>query len=334
MLKFACVAALATPFLLAQDTEQNPYGLTRGTPDITFAGALAFGPDGILFVADPRGAAVFAIDTEDTKGKPADVQLDVENITGKIAGLLGTTAQEILINDLAVNPKTGSAYLSVARGRGPDAEPVIVRVNGESELEAFPLEDVKFSKAELANAPAPGGEGRRNRRVQSITDLLFVGGELFVAGLSNEEFASKLRALEFPFATVGGGLSVEIYHGAHGAWETRAPIRTFVQYQIAGAPHILAAYTCTPLVKFSLSEVKASKERKFIGTTVAELGSGNQPLDMFVYSKDGKDYILIANSRRGVMKVTTENIAGIEGSSLLITRAGLIIMTHDVLSQT
>jgi hypothetical protein len=29
---------------------------------------------------------------------------------------------------------------------------------------------------------------------------------------------------------------------------------------------------------------------------------------MFVYSKDGKDYILLANSSRGVMKIQTEGI--------------------------
>jgi len=29
---------------------------------------------------------------------------------------------------------------------------------------------------------------------------------------------------------------------------------------------------------------------------------------MIVYQKDGKDYLLLANSSRGVMKVTTEKI--------------------------
>ena len=44
------------------------------------------------------------------------------------------------------------------------------------------------------------------------------------------------------------------------------------------------------------------------GTTVAELGNHNKPLDMIVYQKDGKDYLLMANSSRGVMKVNVENI--------------------------
>ncbi len=42
-----------------------------------------------------------------------------------------------------------------------------------------------------------------------------------------------------------------------------------------------------------------------MGTTIAELGNRNRPTDMIVYSKDGKDYLLIANTSRGVMKVPT-----------------------------
>ena len=44
------------------------------------------------------------------------------------------------------------------------------------------------------------------------------------------------------------------------------------------------------------------------GTTIAELGNRNRPLDMIVYKKDGEDYILMANSSRGVMKLPAENL--------------------------
>jgi hypothetical protein len=40
-----------------------------------------------------------------------------------------------------------------------------------------------------------------------------------------------------------------------------------------------------------------------MGTTIAELGAGNRPLDMVAYNKDGHGYILMANSARGVMKL-------------------------------
>ena len=41
--------------------------------------------------------------------------------------MLGTNAKGIKITDLAVNPASGNAYLSVARGSGPDASPAILR---------------------------------------------------------------------------------------------------------------------------------------------------------------------------------------------------------------
>jgi hypothetical protein len=93
--------------------------------------------------------------------------------------------------------------------------------------------------------------------------------------------------------------------------ETKSPIRTFTAYDIKGETNLLAAYTCTPLVKIPVTQLKPGENIK--GTTVAELGNMNRPLSMFVYEKDGKDYILIANNRRGVMKVTTDDIDKIAG---------------------
>src|SRR6185369_13475007 len=125
-------------------------------------------------------------------------------------------------------------------------------------------------------------------------------------GLSNEEFASTLRAIPFPFKTVPNGTTVEIYHGAHGRFETRAPVRTFVPFNVGDQPSLLAAYTCTPLVQFPISALQPGAKLK--GKTIAELGNRNRPLDMIVYTKDGKDFLLLANSSRGIMKISTDNI--------------------------
>jgi hypothetical protein len=127
-----------------------------------------------------------------------------------------------------------------------------------------------------------------------------------VAGLSNEEFASNLRSIPFPFNQIDPGSSVEIYHGNHGQWETRSPVRTFIPYEIQAEPHLLAAYTCTPLVKFPVNNLKAGA--KVVGTTIAELGNRNTPLDMVMYKQGGQDHILMSNTARGVMKMSTQNI--------------------------
>jgi hypothetical protein len=192
--------------------------------------------------------------------------------------------------------------------------PVLVRVKSDGQPEVVSLEKVRFSRAELPNpapdaAPAPGKKGQ-NRRLEAITDIAYADGKLLVAGLSNEEFASTLRVIPVPFRNVDRGTSVEIYHGAHGAFETRSPVRTFVPYKVGAKDHLLAAYTCTPLVQFALSDLQPGA--KIQGKTIAEFGNRNRPLDIIVYQKDGKDYLLLANSARGVIKVAAEQINGAE----------------------
>jgi len=49
--------------------------------------------------------------------------------------------------------------------------------------------------------------------------------------------------------------------------------------------------------------------------TIAELGNMNTPLDMVPYNKGGKDYLLIANDRRGVMKVDLSQVATVDAIS-------------------
>ncbi len=307
VLAIAALAVMVSP-VLAQDLTA---GMQKGAPDLKSAGQLAFAPEGILLVGDPAGAAVFAIATEDTSGNSEDAKVNVPAIDEKIAAALGTAAGDILINDLAVNPASGKVYFSVSRGKGPGAAPAIVRVDAAGKISEVPLKDVKFSKAALPNAPAAGGEGRNNQRAEAITDLAYLSGRVIVAGLSNEEFSSNLRSIPFPFKAADGGAGVEIFHGAHGRFETKSPVRTFAVYEIGKDPHVLAAYTCTPLVRFAVNDLKPGAKVK--GTTVAELGNRNRPLDMVIYQQGGKDYVLLANNSRGVMKISTENIGRAQG---------------------
>jgi hypothetical protein len=286
--------------------------MKEGRPEFKAMSQLAFGPEGVLFIADTKAAAIIAIATGDTKPAAGSATIKAEAINQKIAALAGTSADQIIIEDLAVNPLSRHAYLAVSRGRGPDAVPLLVRVKADGQPELVSLEKVRYSRAELPDpaadmAPEPGKKGQ-NRRLEAITDIAFVDGKVLVAGLSNEEFSSTLRAIPFPFKTVARGTSVEIYHGSHGGFETRAPVRTFTPYMVGKESHLLAAYTCTPLVQFALSDLKPGA--KIQGKTIAEFGNRNRPIDIIVYQKDGKDYLLLANSSRGVIKVAAEQITG------------------------
>ena len=254
---FALVLIAHTWLANRSSAENWTEGMKEGKPSFKSMNQLAFGPDGILFIADTRAAAIVAIATRDTKEATGDQPLRVEGVLQKIAGLLGTSADQILIDDMAVNPISHQAYLAVSRGRGPDAVPILLRVARSGQLEAVPLDSVKFSVAELPNAPIEGvvGKGqdqrRSNPRQEAITDVAFFQDRLLVAGLSNEEFASTLRAIPFPFKNAANSTSVEIYHGVARTIETRAPVRTFVAMNVGNIQSLLAAYTCTPLVQDS-----------------------------------------------------------------------------------
>jgi hypothetical protein len=93
----------------------------------------------------------------------------------------------------------------------------------------------------------------------------------------------------------------------------------------------LAAYTCTPLVSFPIDELQAGKKMR--GTTVAELGNMNRPLDIISYEKGGKQYLLLANDRRGVMKIATEGIEKQQGITEPIKGGGKAGLTYDTITE-
>ena len=275
-------------------------------PAMQSIGPLSFGPDGTLFAADNQGASVFALDLGAQANGGAAGAMGLDGLDATLAGLMGTGARDIQITDLAVHPRTKNAYVSVMRGTGAGATPTLFRVDGAGKIQMVPLASLKFQKADIGNAPAAVAGGR-NPRAQVVTDMAFSEGRLWVAGLSNEEFASKLRAIPYPFASVDAGTSVEIYHGNHQALETRSPVNAFVPFTIENKSYLLAGYTCTPLVKFPIADLKPGG--KVRGTTIAEFGAGNRVLDMIVYSKGGQEYLLTTNNSRGVMKIPTNTFA-------------------------
>ena len=73
-----------------------------------------------------------------------------------------------------------------------------------------------------------------------------------------------------------------------------------------GGRSILASYTCTPLVHFSLADMASGTKAE--GRTVAELGAMNQPLDMVAFDQGGEEYLLVANSTHPLMKIACSDI--------------------------
>jgi hypothetical protein len=322
-------AVLVIVLFAAPGFSQLTNSLKAGKADIQSAGVMAFGPEGILFVGDSVGGALYAFDTQDRTASQAG-PVDVAGVNEKIASMLGTMPDQILINDLAVNPISKKMYLSVSRGRGAAATAVIMRVDSQGKIDQLALTNIPHAKAVLPDAPASNPSARQDPRTNAITDLAFLDGKLLVAGLSSEEFASTLRAVPFPFQPNLKGAGIEIWHGSHGRFETASPVRTFVPYKIKNEQNILAAYTCTPLVKIPVSSLQAGAKVK--GTTIAELGSGNQPLDMIAYSKGGREFILLNNNNRGVMKLTADNLDAIKPITTPTDMAGVSYETIKALT--
>lgn len=311
------IGAFANPAIAVDDVK------------LTSAGPIAFGPNGLLLVSDPMEATIYAIETGDTKGSVEGVKVNVEDVRSKVASMMGAKSDAVRINDLAINPINGNVYLSISRGSGKEEVSTILTIDPKSNsISEFDFAGKKSTKAILPNA-AESKQGRRgrNQRMEAITDMAFIDGQVYVAGLSNEEFASNLRAISYPFSNADKGASIEIYHGAHGKFETRSPIRTFAALTVDDEVNLLAAYTCTPLVRIPVGQLKP--ETKVKGTTIAELGNRNRPLDMVVYEKDDKDYALMANSARGVMKIDLSNA----GSQSAITTKinGTEGLTYDTI---
>jgi hypothetical protein len=305
------------------------HGLQVGTPEIASVGPITFGPDGILFVADNARAAIVAIDVADDGDAGEAEAFELEHLDTKVAAYLGCEVDDVSVRDLAVHPTSHRVYLSVMRGRGNDAIPVIVRIDHRTgELSDLPLTDVATSSITLGDAiPAddertdvqfadpPEGEeveirghvlrfARPPARSATVTDMAYLDGELVVAGMSNEEFSSTLRRIPFPFRDEVADTSLEIFHVSHGKWETASPIRTFVPYDHGRS--VLASYTCTPLVHFPLADLAPGD--KATGRTVAELGAMNQPLDMVRFTQQGDEYLLVAHSTHPLMKIACADI--------------------------
>lgn len=290
--------------------------MQTGKASLKSAGALAIGPDGVLFVGDSAGAAIFALDVNDTGAAKSAGKVEVKGINEKIAAMLGAAADQILIQDVVVNPKSKNIYVAVSRGKGADAIPVILRVDATGKISDISLDNIKHASVKISDSPS-----NDRARMQTITQLKYVDGKVLVAGLSNEEFSSSLRSIPYPFESASSTTGIEIWHSQHGKFETNSPVMSFIPYEINKQKAILAAYTCTPLVKIPVSDLKSGAKVK--GTTIAELGNRNRPIDMIVYQKDGKNFILMANSSRGVMKLTADKLESYEPITAQTEKSGV-----------
>jgi len=258
----------------------------RGGLKLNSAGALNFGPGGLLLMAEPRGASILAIDTGDA-GPVHKLAKRIDDVASLVEGKLGAPAGGARIVDLAVNPASGRIYLSVIRQK--DNLPVILTIDSTGKITDLALEQLPWVRV-----PLPPSD---QVKIGNITDVAFAGDRVLAAGASSEEFSSKIFSLPLPLehGKAGAIFSAETYHVAHRKWETKAPISSFVPYEENGKHYVVGAFACTPIAKFPLDGLSSGANVK--GTSVMELGSGNRPLDMFTYEKGGRKWLVTHTQR-------------------------------------
>ncbi len=267
--------------------------------DIKSISRLAAGPENILFVADWKTARVHAMTLPGTAQKPAGTAfniLDLETLLSKQVGGAKAT-----VEDMVVRPGTAEVYVAVSYGAAKTPALIVVTSNGVARR--VDLKAARSTSIALRDAPTSDYKfwNETPERSLTVTDMKWHGGELFVAGLSNQDFASTLRRVKYPFDSQQAITSVEIYHTGHNLIETRAPIRAMSFATLGGKPYLVAAYTCTPIVIIPLEDLKDGAHIR--GKTIAELGYGNTPADMISYTKtdQGKteEFLMLVNFERG-----------------------------------
>src|SRR6516162_7383950 len=186
-----------------------PGAVSAASGPLRSAGVLTFGPDNVLFVGDIKGAKIHAFEL---RGKDLTSQTDVisgnfhnfegrdhvQGLDQKLAALFGTTADKIVINDMAVHQPTEQIFISVERGRGTDAIPTIVKVN-HGQLEILKVDSVPHSQVSIPNEPDSKAMLEfEPQQVYAITDVKYYKGEIFVTGITNQRFASTLHRISYP----------------------------------------------------------------------------------------------------------------------------------------
>lgn len=241
-----------------------------------------FAPDGTLFVADGNGSSVHSFETNAAENPMAQAGFNLRNLDTKIAELLKTDASALRVQDLAVHPTSKEAYVAVSHIENNSYVPAIVIVNQSGDMRLMPTGNPSKSLV-IDNTQEEEFMfyDRVSSRSLTFTDIEYYKGSLYLSGLSNADFSSTLWTTPYPFDDSTKTSSVEIFHTTHVQQETRAPIRTLMITEIDGVDTVIAAYTCTPLVSFPLSDLKDGAHIN--GKTLAEMGYGNTPIDLISY---------------------------------------------------
>jgi len=276
--------------------------------DVHSISRIEFGPDGVLFVADWKASRIEAIQLPAAPAATAS-PYNIDDLRKLLSNAIG--GAEVRVTDMKVRPGTGLVY--VAYEFGPNGTPALAQVSPQGAVQRIDLRAARATEVVLKNATTANVAfwGKVPERSMTVTDMRWHGNELFVAGLSNQSFASALWRLRYPFDGNSSLTSIELYHTTHNQVETRAPIRAMTFANLNGMPSLVAAYMCTPLVAIPLDALRDGAHAR--GQTIAELGYGNTPSDMISFNSPGQNgttaNILLTNYERSASLMPVSAVA-------------------------
>ena len=152
------VAALVTAAVMTQTYAANIRSISR----------IAFGPDGILFVADWKASRVDALQLPAAAAAPASSYNvdDLAQLLSRAAG--GSTVR---VTDMKARPGTGLVY--VAYEFGPNGTPALAELTPQGAVRRIDLNAVSATEVPLKNATAANVAfwGKIAERSMTVTDM-------------------------------------------------------------------------------------------------------------------------------------------------------------------
>ena len=291
--------------------------VTAAAPAPVSLSVLEFGGANVLFAADQIQNRVFAFELKDIPDETRNLDSIPYNLVGfgsELAKYFKVDPFSISYHDLAVHPVTKAAFITVTVKTLEGARSELVRVSPDGMIMAVDFAALPYTSLALSEAPDDGVTFWREIPAASlsVTDFEYDDGVLYIAGLSNGEFASTLRQVSYPFVTGSKVTSVELFHTAHNQNETREPIRAMSIANIGGEKTLVAAYTCTPLVTIPADVLVDGAH--VVGKTIAELGYGNTPVEVLTLTaynmeRQPEEFVLVINREMSANLIKMEDLA-------------------------
>jgi hypothetical protein len=305
----AAAKAQALPATRSSSTQAHRSANAHLTEPVRSVGVMTFTDADTLVVADWRAGKLHALQLPPAATGTAQA-FNLKNISTPIARALHTRPEHLRFEDIAFRPGAELAYITLSVERGAAMPvPALVAIGASGQVTVVDLAKTRRTSVAITSPPAADKRIWRDVPEASymVTDLVYYDKKLYVAGLSNARFASTLRVYDVPFTGTSTSTSVEMYHAVHNQLETRAPIRAMAVVTLDGAPTLVAAYTCTPLVTIPLKDVQDGAH--ITGKTIAELGWGSAPVDMVTFDVGQGPMVLLANSHKAADLMTVSEIA-------------------------